>query len=125
MTAFGELSVETVVQGNQLFTEFKGALTEQFVLQEMIAELTLKPYYYSAENSRMELDFLVQDRGELIPVEVKAEENLKSKSLRIFTEKYEIRSAVRISMSDYREQDWMVNLPLYGFSAFWENRWKG
>ena len=94
--AMADLSSNTIVEGNRIFTEFKGALAEQYVLQELIAEDHLNPMYYSAENSRMEIDFIVQKGDEVIPIEVKAEENLRAKSL-----------------SDYREQDWMVNVPLY------------
>lgn len=111
--AMADLSSNTIVEGNRIFTEFKGALAEQYVLQELIAEDHLNPMYYSAENSRMEIDFIVQKGDEVIPIEVKAEENLRAKSLRSYCEKYKSKTAVRFSMSDYREQDWMVNVPLY------------
>ncbi|MGO5292927.1 ATP-binding protein [Porcincola sp. LCP21S3_C12] len=111
--AMVDLSSNTIVEGNRIFTEFKGALAEQYVLQELIAEDHLNPMYYSAENSRMEIDFIVQKGDEVIPIEVKAEENLRAKSLRSYCEKYKPKTAVRFSMSDYREQDWMVNVPLY------------
>lgn len=111
--AMADLSSNTIVEGNRIFTEFKGALSEQYVLQELIAEDHLNPMYYSAENSRMEIDFIVQKGDEVIPIEVKAEENLRAKSLRSYCEKYKPKTAVRFSMSDYREQDWMVNVPLY------------
>lgn len=111
--AMADLSSNTIVEGNRIFTEFKGALAEQYVLQELIAEDHLNPMYYSAENSRMEIDFIVQKGDEVIPIEVKAEENLRAKSLRSYCEKYKPKTAVRFSMSDYREQDWMVNVPLY------------
>lgn len=111
--AMADLSSNTIVEGNRIFTEFKGALAEQYVLQELIAEDHLNPMYYSAENSRMEIDFIVQKGDEVIPIEVKAEENLRAKSLRSYCAKYKPKTAVRFSMSDYREQDWMVNVPLY------------
>ncbi len=111
--AMADLSSNTIVEGKRIFTEFKGALAEQYVLQELIAEDHLNPMYYSAENSRMEIDFIVQKGDEVIPIEVKAEENLRAKSLRSYCEKYKPKTAVRFSMSDYREQDWMVNVPLY------------
>ncbi|MDY5578413.1 ATP-binding protein [Porcincola intestinalis] len=111
--AMADLSSNTIVEGNRIFTEFKGAMAEQYVLQELIAEDHLNPMYYSAENSRMEIDFIVQKGDEVIPIEVKAEENLRAKSLRSYCEKYKPKTAVRFSMSDYREQDWMVNVPLY------------
>ena len=77
------------------------------------SEAGIVPYYYSAQNSRGEIDFLVQGKTSVIPIEVKAEENLQAKSLRAFCDKYNPDYAVRTSMSDYREQDWMVNIPLY------------
>lgn len=101
------------MDGNRIFTEFKGALTEQFVLEQIISVLGVTPDYYSADNSQMEIDFLLQNSTGVIPVEVKAQENLKAKSLRVFHDKYAPECSVRLSMSDYREQDWMVNIPLY------------
>jgi hypothetical protein len=97
-----------------VFTEFKGALTEQYVLQQLIAETDYTPYYYSETKSRTEIDFVVQKGENIIPIEVKAEENLKAKSLKSYCDKYKPKLAVRTSMSDYREQDWMTNVPLYG-----------
>ncbi len=105
-----------VLSGNTVFTEFKGALTEQYVCQELVASCGFEPYYWSAENSIGEIDFLVQDGGKIYPIEVKAEENLKAKSLRAFSEKYGNVYPRRFSMSGYREQDWMKNVPLYALS---------
>lgn len=113
LIAMTDLDARVIIDGNRIFTEFKGALTEQFVLQELTSNLNLTPYYYSAENSRGEIDFLLQGSSSVLPVEVKAEENLRAKSLRAFCDKYHPAQAVRMSMSDYREQDWMVNIPLY------------
>ena len=113
LSAMGELSVQAIVDGNRIFTEFKGALTEQFVLQQLISQLGLHAYYYSAEKSRGEVDFLVQGNSSIIPIEVKAEENLQAKSLKAFVEKYHPKYAVRTSMSDYREETWLINIPLY------------
>lgn len=113
LSAMGELSVQAIVDGNRIFTEFKGALTEQFVLQQLISQLGLHAYYYSAEKSRGEVDFMVQGNSTIIPIEVKAEENLQAKSLKAFVEKYNPKYAVRTSMSDYREESWLINIPLY------------
>lgn len=98
-----------------MFTEFKGALTEQYVLQQLISDLGILPDYYSAENSRSEVDFVIQKEDRILPIEVKAEVNLRAKSLKAFVDKYHIEKGIRISMSDYRQQDWITNLPLYGF----------
>ena len=113
LIAMTDLDARVIIDGNRIFTEFKGALTEQYVLQQLISEAGIVPYYYSAQNSRGEIDFLVQGRTSVIPIEVKAEENLRAKSLRAFCDKYNPDYAVRTSMSDYREQEWMTNIPLY------------
>ena len=118
LAALGELPVTSFVDANVLFTEFKGALTEQYVLQQMISVSHYKPYYYSADNSKGEIDFLIQKNNEIIPIEVKANENLQAKSLKAFALKYKVDNAVRISMSDYREQEWLTNLPLYSFVEY-------
>ncbi|MGN0356009.1 MAG: ATP-binding protein [Muricoprocola sp.] len=113
LMAMVDLDARVIIDGNRIFTEFKGALTEQYVLQQLITELGIDVYYYSAENSSGEIDFLLQGKSSVLPVEVKAEENLKAKSLKAFCEKYHPANAVRTSMSDYREQEWMTNIPLY------------
>ena len=110
--AMSELDARSILEGNELFTEFKGALTEQYVYQQLVAETGYTPYYFSS-SSHTEIDFLIQKEGEVVPVEVKAEENLRAKSLRAYCEKYHPRYAVRISMANYRQQDWLLNLPLY------------
>ncbi len=112
------LGQRTLLEGNQLFSEFKGALTEQFVMQQLITREDLQIYYYTNDRGNCEIDFLVDTGDEIIPLEVKAEENLRAKSLKTYREKYQPRLCVRTSMSDYREQDWMVNLPLYAIETF-------
>ena len=111
--ALGELDMDSVRFGNSIFTEFKGALTEQYVLQQLVSSTPYTPYYYSGEKSTYETDFLIQKNGSVIPLEVKSEENLRSKSLKAYFEKFNPPYAVRISMSNYREQDWMTNIPLW------------
>lgn len=113
LKAYADLDARVIIDGNRIFTEFKGALTEQYVLQQFIADLGVEAYYYSTEKSSGEIDFLLQGRNSVLPVEVKAEENLRAKSLKSFCEKYHPAYAVRTSMSDYREQEWMINIPLY------------
>ena len=114
------LDAITLLEVNSIFTEFKGALTEQFVAQEL-ASSGMELYYYNAENSSGEVDFVVQRAGKVIPVEVKAEENLQAKSLRALCRKYGLTGAVRSSMSGYREQEWMVNVPLYMLRVYMQN----
>lgn len=114
--AMGNIDVRTILKGNVIFEEFKGALTEQYVLQQLEAIPDMAIYYWSAEKSAAEIDFLVQTQGQVIPIEVKAEENLQAKSLKAFCKKYSILKAIRSSMSDFREEDWLTNLPLYAIS---------
>ena len=113
LIAMVDLDARVIIDGNRIFTEVKGALTEQYVLQQLIADLGVEAYYYSTEKSSGEIDFLLQGRSSILPLEVKAEENLRAKSLKAFCEKYHPAYAVRTSMSDYREQEWMTNIPLY------------
>ena len=116
LSAMGDIDAKTLLSGNAVFTEFKGALTEQYVLQQLISTGNYAIYYWSAERSTAEVGFVVQYDGENIPIEVKAEENLRAKSLRVFHEKFSPKISIRTSMSDYRRQDWMINLPLYAIS---------
>jgi predicted AAA+ superfamily ATPase len=113
MAAMGDIDVKTLLEGNAIFQEFKGALTEQYVLQQLITQKEWTTFYWSAENRQAEVDFLVQLDGKVIPLEVKAEENLKAKSLQVFSQNYHPPISIRSSMSDYRKQDWLINLPLY------------
>ena len=115
--ALTDLDAKTLLEGNTVFTEFKGALTEQYVYQQLRTLNELPVYYWSAGNARSEVDFLLQYKGQIIPLEVKAEENLHAKSLRVFCEKYKPVLAVRSSMSGFRKEDWMTNLPLYAVST--------
>ena len=115
LAAMSQLDASAVIEGNRVFSEFKGALTEQYVLQELI--LHHQPFYYSKANSQLEIDFLIQLDGSVVPIEVKAEENLKAKSLRRFVEENASERAYRISMSDFREESWMINLPLFAVEA--------
>ena len=120
LMAMTGLNAQVIIDGNRIFTEFKGALTEQYILQQLIAGENVDPYYYSAENSKGEIDFILQGNTSVIPLEVKAEENLRAKSLKAFCEKYKPKYAVRTSMSDYREQEWMTNIPLYNIDRIGE-----
>lgn len=113
MGAMSGLPPQALLVGNVLFSDYKGAITEQYVLQQLKSVKGLSIYYWSSDTSRGELDFLLQKDVSVIPVEVKAEENLQSKSLRFFVEKNAGLHGVRFSMSDYRKQEWMINYPLY------------
>ena len=113
LIAMTDLDAQVIIDGNRIFTEFKGALTEQYVLQQLVSELALTPYSYSTPPSTGEIAFIIPGKTSVVPLEVKAEENLRARSLKAFCEKYHPKHAIRTSMSDYREQDWLTNLPLY------------
>ena len=115
LNAIGKIDQKIILEKNNILTEYKGALTEQYVAQQL--KLNHDIYYWSASNSTAEIDFLLQSQNDIIPIEVKAEENLKSKSLKVFVEKYKPNTAIRTSMSRYRSQDWMTNIPLYGIDV--------
>ncbi len=114
--AMGNIDVKTLLDGNVIFEEFKGALTEQYVLQQLLTISDISIHYWSAERSASEIDFLVQCSGTVIPVEVKAEENLQAKSLKVFCSKYSSAMAIRTSMADFRKESWLTNIPLYSIS---------
>ena len=122
LSAMAGLDETSAIAGNSAFTEFKGALTEQYVCQQLVSDCGLVPFYWSAENSSGEIDFLVQAGSSVYPIEVKAEESLRAKSLRAFSGRYEGMSPRRFSMSGFRDQGWMRNIPLYaiGNIANWE-----
>ena len=111
--AISEMEPAQMLMSHNAMTESKGAFTENYVLSQLKTLSGIATYYYSREDSRLGVDFVVQHQGHVIPVEVKAEENLKSKSLKAFMDKHEDLHAVRLSMSPYREQDWLTNYPLY------------
>ena len=120
LAAMTDLDAKTLLNGSYIFTEFKGALTEQYVCQQIAAELGTDAYYWSAENSSGEVDFVLQHNGRVIPLEVKAEENLMAKSLKFFVANNGLPFGVRTSMSDFRRQEKLINLPLYAISQLWE-----
>lgn len=115
--ALSETPPEQILIGNNVFEEYKGAFTENYVLQQLKSLPRTFVYYYSNDNSTLEIDFVVQHEAHVIPIEVKAEENLRAKSLRQFVTDNSGLHGVRFSMSDYREQDWLTNVPL------WAVRW--
>ena len=121
LAAMGKLDIYTLINEQSLFEEFKGALTEQYVLQQLKSIDQLPIYYWSAENATAEIDFLIQYQNFIIPIEVKAAENLKAKSLKTYHQKFNPEISIRTSLSDYRKEDWLVNLPLYACWTFVES----
>ncbi|MDR2131425.1 MAG: ATP-binding protein [Odoribacteraceae bacterium] len=112
--AMAGLNARTIIEGDEIFTEFKGALTEQYVMQQLRLESERVIAYWTNERSTSEVDFVIQDEGDVIPIEVKAGESLKARSFKLFCEKYKPVKAIRTSLSDYHEESWMTNVPLYG-----------
>lgn len=111
--ALSEMEPAQMLISNKAMTESKGAFTENYVLCQLLCLQDVFTYYYSRDDSKLEIDFVAQHKGEITAIEVKAEENLRSKSLHTFTEAHPELKAIRFSMSPYREQDWMRNVPLY------------
>ena len=116
--AVSGLDVRSVIEGNRVFTEFKGALTEQYVCQELLSDRKYRPYYFTSDSGNYEIDFMVQQGEDIVPVEVKAEQNLRSKSLRAYCDKYSPAKAIRLSMQDHVRQDWLENIPLYAIRKY-------
>ena len=107
------LRQRTLLDGDDLFVEFKGALTEQYVCQQLKTIEDLGVYYYTNDRGSCEIDFVVDTGEQIVPVEVKAETNLRAKSLKTYRERFEPELSVRTSMADYKKEDWLLNLPLY------------
>lgn len=117
LAALCRVDAVTLLEGSRIFEEFKGALTEQFVLQELRTLDDLDIHYWSADASTAEVDFVVQENGAVWPLEVKAGENLQSKSLKVYRDRYDPPLCLRTSLSDFREQDWLCNIPLYAIDT--------
>jgi predicted AAA+ superfamily ATPase len=119
--AMSKASPRLMLINNGVFTEFKGAFTENYVLEQLKSMDGLDAYYFSKDNSTQEVDFLVQTAERVIPIEVKAEENVKSKSLKQFVTVDHAEKnlkGLRCSMKPYIDQDWMENIPLYGVLGY-------
>ena len=113
LCAMADLDARSILEGNSLFVEFKGALTEQYVLQEIVSSTSYTPYYYGTEKATFEQDFLIQKENTVIPIEVKAKTNVRSQSLKAFYEKFKPENSIRFSLLPYCNQEWMENIPLY------------
>ena len=111
--AMTDLQADTIIDGNRIFEEFKGAIAEQYVLQQFKTIKDLPVFYWSNETSRAEIDFVIQIKSDVVPVEVKAERNLQAKSLKVYMEKFKPNYAIRTSMADYKKTDNLIDLPLY------------
>ena len=121
LSAMTDVSPRVILDGNDIFTEFKGALTEQFACQQILALSRHPVGYWSAVRGTSEVDFLIQIETSVIPVEVKAEQNLKAKSLKTYYEKFSPPFAIRTSLADFRQEGWLWDIPLYAFLAWLQN----
>ena len=117
MGAMAETSAQSMLVGNDIFSEYKGAFTELYVYTQL-KTLNLSLYYHSVDNSTIEIDFLTQWHDKVVPIEVKAEVNVKSKSLHTFINANPELKGIRYSMLPYKEQEWMTNIPLYACLAW-------
>lgn len=115
--ALSDLPAKTILEKDEIFVEFKGAFTEQYVLQQLICDTQYTPYCYGTDKSTFEQDFMIQMEDRIVPIEVKAEGNVYSQSLKAYCEKYHPKKAVRFSTLKYVDQGWMVNIPLYAIST--------
>ncbi len=112
-----ELSAKTLLEGNNLFTEFKGSLTEEYVCQQLISEFGIRPYYWSAKNATAEVDFIFQNDNQIVPIEVKAEINLQAKSFKLYRDTYNPDLAFRFSLADFVNHGTLKDVPLYDLPA--------
>ena len=103
----------TLLDGSDLFTEFKGALTEQYVCQQLKTIEDLGVYYYTNDRGSCEVDFVIDTGEKIVPMEVRAEINLRAKNLKTYREKFKPEVSLRTSMANYKREDWLINLPLY------------
>ena len=113
LCAMADVDATTIIDGNEIFVEFKEALTEQYVLTELKTNTTENVYYWSSDRGSSKVDYIIQLGRNNIPVEVKANENLQAKSLKTFVQKYNTKINVRTSMANYRKEEWLLNIPLY------------
>ncbi|MDD4083057.1 MAG: ATP-binding protein [Sphaerochaetaceae bacterium] len=116
LSCLSGLNSKSLISGNKLFTEFKGSLTEQYVIQQLVTMKNTNTYYYTNERNNAEIDFVVDNGEQIIPIEVKAETNLMAKSLKAYRDKFSPIISIRISMADYKKDEGLINLPLY---ALW------
>jgi predicted AAA+ superfamily ATPase len=115
--AMAKIPLKTIIDGNAIFAEFKGALTENFVIQQLLLNHDSAIYYWANESSTAEVDFVIQNEDEIIPIEVKSGTSIRAVSFKFFCEKYKPAKAIRTSLADYQQESWMTNLPLYAINS--------
>lgn len=117
LVAMSGLDSKTIIEGNMLFSQFKGAITEQFIMQHLQLKRNRTITYWTNERSTSEVDFVMQENGKIIPIEVKSGGNLKAKSFKLFCEKYKPEIAYRTSLADYKMEGWMTNVPVWAIET--------
>ena len=118
LSCMAGLRQSVLLEGNALFQEFKGALTEQYVLQQLKTISNIQVYYWTADRGTAEVDFVVDTGDEIIPIEVKAERNLQAKSLKVYRDRFQPARSIRTSMAEYKNEGWLLNLPLWAIDGF-------
>ncbi len=106
------LSPSALAEGTRLFTEFKGALTENYILQSLILQFPEKPYYWTSGNTA-EVDFIITHNNQIIPIEVKSDVNVKSRSLTLYRSQYQPPISIRYSLQNLETRDGLINIPLF------------
>lgn len=117
LSCLAHLSQQAILEGNQMFSEFRGALTEQFVLQQLKTIKGPATYYWTNDRGSAEIDFLIDTGRKVIPLEVKAEQNLKAKSLKAYYQRFKPELSIRTSLADYKDEGWLLNVPLYALES--------
>lgn len=107
-----KIDSQTIIDGNKIFVEFKGSLTEQYVLTELKSNVYTPVFYWTSEKGSAKIDYIIQLGKNNIPIEVKSSENLQAKSLKSFVEKYNTNINIRTSMTNYKKEEWLINIPL-------------
>jgi uncharacterized protein len=117
LIAMSGIDSKSIIDGNSLFAQYNGAIAEQFVMQQLRLISDRYIGYWTNDRSSSEVDFVIQTKGTIIPIEVKSSVNLKAKSFKLFCEKYNPETAIRTSLTDYKEESWMTNLPLWAIET--------
>ena len=115
--AMCSLGRQSLLDGTDFYKQFKGALTEQFVMQELICQEDFEVYYWDPDTGHSQLDFIIQYEDRIIPLEAKAEHSLKAKSLKVFAQKYHPQRVYRTSLAKYSKGENLTEIPLYAISG--------
>lgn len=106
------LAPSAIGEGNRLLTEFKGALTENYILDSLVAQMDSRPRYWTSQN-RAEVDFIIQLENDIIPIEVKSDENVTGKSLAFYRKEFEPKVSIRYSLKNFKQDGSLINIPLF------------